>query len=235
MAKVHETWLVLPHDPPVELAENLWSVEGGLQGMPLRRRMTIARLSSGGLVIHNPVALEESEMKKIEGWGEPRFIVVPNGWHRLDSPNFKKRYPAVKVVCPAGARKKVEQALPVDLTYSEMPADDAVSFEHLAGVRDAEGVMKVKSSDGLTLVFNDLLFNMAHLTGFDGFVFKLMGSTGGPKITRVGRLLMVKQRPALRAHLERLAEQGPRRLIPGHGELISDDAPAVLRRVAAKL
>lgn len=235
MAKAFDTWTVLPHAPITEHAENLRSVVGDIPNMPLKRRMTLVKLGGGGLVIHNPVALEKSEMEKLEAWGKPELLVVPNGYHRLDAANFKRRYPDAKVVCPAGAKKKVEEVVPVDLSYAEVPADDAVRFEHLDGVKDAEGVLSVRSRDGLTLIFNDVLFNVPSLPGFTGFVMKLMGSTGGPKVTLVGRLLVVKDKPALRAHLERLAVSEVRRLIPGHGELVGERAAEVLREVASRL
>ena len=87
----------------------------------------------------------------------------------------------------------------------------------------------------MTLVFNDVLFNIPSLPGFSGFVLKLMGSTGGPKVTRVGQFLVVKDKPALRAHLERLAVPEVRRLVPGHGDLVQEGAPEVLREVAGRL
>ena len=235
MAKAFDTWTVLPHEPIAEHTENLRSVVGDIPGMPLKRRMTAVRRSDGTLVLHNPVALEEAEMKTLEAWGEPAFLVVPNGYHRLDAANFKRRYPDARVVCPRGATRKVAEVVPVDLDYASAPADDAVSFEHLDGVAESEGVLSVRSAAGETLVFNDVLFNVPSLPGFTGFVMVLLGSTGGPKVTLVGRLLVVKDKRALRAHLERLAAPEVRRLIPGHGDLVEDRAPEILREVAGRL
>jgi hypothetical protein len=235
MAKAFETWTVLPHGDWNEHAENLRSVTGAIPGMPLERRMTVVKRGDGRLVVHNPVALDDAGMAALEAWGTPALLVVPNGYHRLDAANFRRRYPDARVVCPRGAKKKVEAVVPVDLDYAVVPADDAVSFEHLDGVGEAEGVLTVRSADGVTLIFNDVLFNVDKLPGFTGFVMGLMGSTGGPKVTLVGRLLVVKSKAALRAHLERLATPDLRRLIPGHGALIEAGAAEVLRGVAGTL
>ena len=90
--------------------------------------------------------------------------------------------------------------------------------------------------DGTVLVFNDLIFNLPNFPGFMGFVFRLMGSTGGPKVTRIGRLLTVSDVGALRAHLERLASVPDlRRVIIMHGADIKADAAATLRTVAAQM
>lgn len=236
MPKAFSTWTVLPHGPIVPLASNLWQVTGSLPDMPIGRAMTIARMEDGRLLIHNAMALEDSAMKEIEAWGEPAYIVVPNGWHRLDSAVFRARYPGAKVVCPAGSRKKVEQVVAVDLDYDAMPGDGTVALAHVDGLKQAEGVVTVRSEDGVSLVFNDLVFNLAHGPGLFGLVFRLLGSTGGPRVTRLFRLTSVKDRKALRAHLERLAATPDLvRIVPGHGALIDRDAAAVLAGIAGRL
>jgi hypothetical protein len=226
---------VHPHEPIVELAENLWCVQGDVPGAPIKRRMTIAKLSDGGLVIHNAMLLKKADMKRIEAWGEPRYVVVPNAFHRLDVATFKERYPDAEIVCPRNARTKVEEKAPVDLTYADVPDDELVTFEHLDGTDDREGVLRVESSDGTTLVFNDVLFNMSHLPGFLGFILKAIGSTGGPKVTNIAKLIVIKQAAELRGHLERLAQPNVVRLVPGHGDVIESEADEILYRTAVRL
>ena len=64
----------------------------------------------------------------------------------------------------------------------------------------------------------------------------LLGSSGGPKITRVARFFLIKDAPAFRAHLERLASLPDlRRLIVSHHEMITSDPAGTLLRVAATL
>lgn len=237
MAKAFDTWTVLDHGPLQALGDNVWRVEGAVPHMQLKRQMIVVRLADGQrLLVHNPIALVESNMAELERHGEPAFIVVPNGWHRLDSASFKRRYPRAQVFCPRGARRKVEQVVPVDGTYEQFAADAAATLRHVEGIGELEGVLQARSSDGITLVFNDLLFNVPHQAGLFGLVFRLLGSTGGPRVTRIMRLLAVKNRPALRRDLEELAATPElRRLVPGHGDVIEGDAAAILRGVAAGL
>ncbi len=230
-----ESWTVHPHQPLAELGGNLWCVEGEVPGTPLTRRMTLIRLASGDLVIHNAMALEEDLMKRIESWGKPAYIVVPGGYHRLDCATFKARYPNAKIVCPEGSRKRIERVVDVDLAYADFPQDESVSFEELDGTKRKEGVMRVRDPGGTTLVFNNVLFNMQHQPGFSGFVLKLIGTSGSPRVTAVARMLAVSDKALLRAHLERLATPDVCRLIPGHGELVESDAASVLRSVAERL
>ncbi len=67
-------------------------------------------------------------------------------------------------------------------------------------------------------------------------LWSVTGSTGGPKVTRLFRMLGVKKKLALRAHLERLAETPDlERIVVSHHIAITDDPADVLRRVAAKV
>jgi hypothetical protein len=164
-------------------------------------------------------------------------LVVPSGWHRLDARAYQERYPDIKVLCPLGARQKVEQVVDVSGSYDDFPANPDVTLEHLPGVADAEGVMVVHSPEGATIVFNDLVFNMPHVPGLAGLFFRYVNrSTGGPCITRMARWLIIKDKQAVRAELKRLADTpGLDRVIVSHHQAIVDDPAAVLRRLAASL
>jgi hypothetical protein len=72
--------------------------------------------------------------------------------------------------------------------------------------------------------------------GLDGLLLRLLGSTGGPKVTPLARWIAVRDRRALRDHLLQLAQTpGLVRVIPCHGGIISKDPSGVLRRVANRL
>jgi len=225
----------------VQLADNLWRVEGDLPNMALRRTMIVVRLAGGELLIHNGIAMDEPAMAELEALGTPTWLVVPNGWHRLDAARFKARYPDIQVICPAGARKRIEKVVAVDTTYNDrpqpVPEDDTVRFEAIDGAGDMEGVMVVRSPDGLSLVLGDAIFNLPHRKGFFWFVYgRLLGSTGGPRVTVIGRFFLLKRKAAFKAWLNRMAElDGLVRLIPSHGAVIEGDAAGALREVDGRL
>lgn len=237
MAKANDTWKVLPHRPIEAITENLWRVEGTLERMPLKRVMTVARRSDGELVIHNAVPLDDESMARIDHWGRVAWLIVPNGYHRLDARVFKDRYPAARVLCPRGSRNKVEEVVAVDGAYDDFTTDPDIAFETLDGVGDQEGVMLVRSRDGLTLVFNDAIFNMPHGRGFAGWVVRhITQSSGGPRVSRLFRVLGVKDRDALRAHLLRLAElPALQRMIVSHHCMVHEDAAGAIRQAADTL
>ena len=236
MPKAYDTWTVHPHGKLTALADGVHVVDGSLPGMPLPRRMTAIRRADGGLILHNPIAVDDATRAQVEALGPVRDLVVPSGHHRLDSKSFVQRYPDARVVAPRGAKRRVEEVVPVGATYDEVADDGRVAFAHLDGLREAEGVLVVRGGDGVTVVVNDVLFNLPHFGGLFGLVYgRLMGNAGAPRVTTVARLFVVKDKRALAAHFERLAALDPKRLVMSHGDVIVDDVAVVLRRLAASL
>jgi hypothetical protein len=237
MPKAHAEWTVLRHHPIEKLEENLWYVTGTLPGMSLKRVMTLVRLEDGSIVIHSAIALDEASMSEVEIWGKPAILLVPNSFHRLDAPAYVSRYPDLKVYCPRGGRKKIEEIVAVDGTYEDLGDLSSLSWEYLEGIGKGEAVFLVRSQSGTTLVFNDAVFNMPHGTGVHGFIFRyLTQSTGGPRVSRLFRLFALKDRAAFRAHLERLADTPDLlRVIVSHHQMIAHQPAEVLRTVADSL
>jgi hypothetical protein len=238
MAKASGEWAVLPHGPIEELAENLRWVWGSLSGIGLRRNMTAVRLDDGGLLIHNGVALDDAGMKQLEAFGAPRYLVVPSKFHRLDAARFKQRYPQLKVYAPRNARASVEQVVRVDGSYEDFPKRDDVRFETPAALGGLEGVMLVRSPDGTTVVLNDAMFNMNRPKAFmANLITSLLGSAPGPRVSRLAKAAIIKDKRAFRADLERYATIADlARVIVAHEKVASGpDAAAALRTAATFL
>lgn len=238
MSKVQSEWKVLNHGPLERLADNLWRVEGALPGMSLRRTMTVVRRADGSLLLHSPIALDDARQRELEALGPIALMVVPNAGHRLDAPAYKARYPSIITFCPRGGRSKVAEVVTVDGTYDDYADDGTVRFETLDGVAEAEGALIVRSSDGVSVVLNDVVMNMDTKKDVLGYLFTtVLGSAPGPRVSRLVRLLFVKNQPALRKHLERLAETpNLQRLIVAHEKVTSGpEAAQALRQAATYL
>lgn len=230
-------WTVLRHGPLQKLEPNLWNVDAAIPDMPLQRRMVVIRLADGRLVIHNAVCLDESSMAELEALGTPAYLIVPCAWHRLDCHAWAERYPQVRVISPAPARKRVQQVVRVDGDYTALPVTDDFRCEPLDGVKAGEGVFLVRSGGHLTAIFNDALMNNPHGQGMWWWLYRLAGSTGGPKVTALFKLAGVSDRQRYRAHLERLASLPDlHRMIPGHGLIVEGPgASEAIRTAAASL
>jgi len=233
-------WRVLEHGEGQQLEDNLWVVEAPLPNMAMHRRMVVARSRAGGLLLHSAIAMDEAGMQWLESLGEPQVLVVPNGWHRMDAARYKARYPQLRVICPKGSRKRVEQRVAVDQFYSEglpFEGDDSIQLVDLDGLRRREGVVIVRSDQKVSLVFNDALFNLAHMPGLFGLIYgRLMGNSGGAKVTSIARLFMINDKKAYRAQLEGFAsDPNLCRVLVAHGDTIDNDVGAVLKQVASTL
>ncbi|MFZ9887933.1 MAG: hypothetical protein ACO3JL_10565, partial [Myxococcota bacterium] len=172
----------------------------------------------------------------VEALGPIEYVVIPNAFHRLDGPRYASRYPGAKIIAPRGGRKKISEVVRVDLTADEFPSDADVALLPLEGVRGRENVLRVRSDDGVTLVFNDAVFNVPHQKGFGGLVLRLMGSSGGPRTTPLARFTLYDNKSAARHGLEAFADTPNLvRIVPGHGDVVTENAPAVLRQVATTL
>ena len=70
-----------PYDTPKLVAENIWIVDGrplypGGIAMPVR--MTVIRLSSGGLWLHSPIRFSHALVERLAEFGSVRHLIAPN-------------------------------------------------------------------------------------------------------------------------------------------------------------
>ena len=232
-----DSWQVLEHGELRQLQDNLWSVEGALPRMTLRRRMCVMRLGDGRLALHSAIALREPVMAELEALGQPAILIVPNGFHRLDAEAYKRRYPQLRVYCPAASRERVQESVAVDGDLSGLPNDPALQVHALGDNKVGEVAFVVSHADGTcSAVVTDVVFNHPHAPGLSGLLMRLLGSTGSPRITRVARAAIVRDPKQLAVALRQLAEvPGLCRVVVGHGDPIEDNAKGVLHTLAATL
>lgn len=238
MPQPFQSWKVLPHGKLSLVEDNLLTVVGELH-MPLGdfpRRMTVARLRDGRLVIYSAIALDEREMETIERFGAPTFLVVPSDRHRMDAKIWKDRYPRLLVLAPEGARDKVSDVVPVDATAFDF-RDSTVRFVTVPGTDEHESALIVTSEGGTTLVVNELIWNVDDRPGFGGWLMKLAGMTGSAaRIPPLTALVDIKDKRALREQLEEWARlYSLRRIIVSHGGIIEGEPAVVLRDLARQL
>jgi hypothetical protein len=239
MAKLHDQWTVLAHGPLREIDEGLLTVVGQIR-MPFGkfpRRMTVVGLTRGRTAIFSAIPLVEPEMERIEALGEPSFLIVPSGIHRLDIRPFKARYPKARVVAPAGAREQVSEAVAVDLVTDRLDDPDA-QFLTVGGTGDADAAMLVRRPGGASLIINDIIGHVTRTSGFGPWLISLLTGFGAkrPAVPRPVQAKLVGDPAPLAAQFDEWAQiPGLRRIIPSHGEIIDDQPAAELRQLAQAL
>jgi hypothetical protein len=202
----------------------------------MTRRMTVVRLRDGRLVIFSAIALNPTEMRVLEDFGKPAFLIVPNDHHRLDAKPWKDRYPAIQVIAPPGARKKIEKVVAVDTTHADF-GDPNVALITVPGTKRRELALEVAGPTGTTLVLNDVIANIRNPSGFGGWLLRLMGFAGEkPHIPVPIKWVLIKDKAAFAAQLKRWAKQpGLKRVVVSHGSAVIEEPARILRELAATI
>jgi hypothetical protein len=222
----------------VEIGDGILTVAGEIR-MPLGnfpRRMTVVRLSGGRTAIWSAIALDEPQMERIEQLGEPAFLIVPGDHHRLDARIWKTRYPEIRVIAPPGAEEAAEEAVRVDAT-GDVLGDPEVKLIIVPGTGGHEAALEVRRDEGLTLVLNDVLANVAHPHGLGAHIMARLFGFGvhHPQVPRPVRHGM-ESKAALAAQFDLWAsEPDLKRIIVSHGDVIEENPAGVLRTLADAL
>ena len=112
-----------------------------------------------------------------------------------------------------------------------------MQFLTVAGTRDREAALVVRTRNGATLVLNDLVGNIRDASGIGGWLLGLAGFAGrSAQIPKVVKWNLVKDANALRAQLLKWADmQALKRILVSHGEPIDANPQQTLRALAGSL
>jgi len=234
MSAPHKAWTVLPHGELTQVNERILTVVGELK-MPLLklpRRMSVVRLASGDVVIFSAIALDEIDMKTLEAFGRPAFLVVPSVMHRLDAPSFAQRYPNITVVAPRAGAEKIGEVLHIDTSDPQF-GDASVRYVEVGG----DSALEVDCGDGMTLIVNDLIGDIHGESGIGGWLLRAMGFAGDdPHVPAPVKMMLGKHKVEVAQQLRIWAGHANlRRIIVSHGDPIVADPAGVLRKLAASL
>ena len=235
-----EEWAkeVFPHSAIEPLASDLWVVQGCFPKSPLPRNMVIHRFDGDKLLLHSVVALAEPAMRELEALGKPSVMMIPNWDHWAHIVAYKKRYPALTVICPEGSRWRVEQRLRVDATCERYFPRHGMRFETPPGMLAVEGVLELSlEGGGKALVMNDLVTNMPHRGGLKGLVLRLTCSTGPrPRLIPIVRRQLKVRAEEIRRYFEGLARRDDLAVLTtSHGNCLRADVSDTLWRIAGEL
>jgi hypothetical protein len=235
MARPPRPWIVTRHAPLARLDDNLWAVRGLVPGASFTRRMCIVRRSDGTLLFFHAIPLEEGALANVNALGRPALLVVGHDQHCIDARPFAERL-GLRVYGPKERAARLRERVELAGTFEDLPPDPAVSVVSVPGSRLADAVAVVRSGGGsrVSLLFSDVVQNSPP-NGLH-WAFRVLGFSGGPKVVPAYRLLFMRDREALRSGLAEWARlPGLARLVPCHGNVVSEGAAAALAAAAAAL
>ncbi len=126
----------------------------------------------------------------------------------MDAPAYKQRYPGLRVLTPKGSRERVEQVIRVDGVYEDFPHSEVLRLETLHGVADSEGALIVHSSGRHELGLERLhvQYGPEARSTRPSFLRPFSAPRRDRECPRLAKLVLIKDKQALRADFERYAE-----------------------------
>ncbi len=217
-------------------AEGIWTDtrEAKFLGVETGTRMSVVRLSQGGLFVLSPVPLDDQTRRQIDALGEVRAVVAPSLFHHLSVAQWMAAYPkATFAACPGLEWKRT------DLAFSGVLGDQphpiwAQDLEQVYFSARRENELDFFHAPTRTLLVTDALLNLStHPRPSTRFVAKLMKNDA----PGTGWLepVMVRDKKLARRQVDRMLAWDFDRIILAHGAPVESGGREVLRRAYAWL
>ncbi|WP_394389806.1 DUF4336 domain-containing protein [Shewanella woodyi] len=219
----------------VQLGENIWAHEDSmpLGGIQLRLRMTIVKLSCGGLWIHSPTKPAPELQAEIDELGKVTFIVGAANGHNTWLSAWQTAYPEAELYVSGGIPKKVklDNYMVLEKHFENIWCDD-FEREFMPNVElFNESVFFHKPSR--SLIVTDLIQNHSDEipSGFAGVmtrcVFRPLGFKGACVAPPLKLGFTIKDKLAFSVFIKNIQQWDFDKIIVTHGDVITDDAKGV--------
>jgi hypothetical protein len=221
----------------MQFGDGIWTVPAPLRycGLLFNTRMTVCRLSDGGLVVIAPIRGSEDLTASIDALGPVRAIITPNLMHHLYVGEWMEAYPDAMSYGPPGlAAKRPDLAFSHQLgpELDDVLGDDLLHFP-IAGIPKLnESVFVHRQSR--TLIATDLCFFMPKATGLTGLFASLTGIKKRPRCEPSVRIL-IQDKGAFRASLQPLRAMAFQHLSMCHDSVLSTGATEAIQGVLDQL
>ena len=220
--------------PPLRpLAPDLWAVERPQRfyGLEVGTRMTVIRLADGSLLLHSPVWLDAELRRELDAIGPVRFAVAPNRVHHLYAGKVAEAYPGARLWVGPGLERKRPDLVFEGVLGDEAPAEWRGQVDQLLfRGRPFENEIVFLHRASRTLILCDLAFNFGPRTVLPTrILMSLIRSYGFFGPTKLDPLL-IRDRAAARASLQRILAWDFERVIVAHGDVLETGGREALRR-----
>lgn len=211
--------------------DRVWHAQQLLRFGPveLATRMTVIRLSDGGLWVHSPVAPTDPLVAELRRLGDVHHVVAPNRSHHLFFLPFIHAFPHARGwIAPGLAAKRSDLAGYPTLDEDVPWADDLRPY-FIRGIPLLDETAFFHVATG-TLVLTDLLFhvgpNRSWLVRAAARLLGIYGTLGMSRTMKVA----VKDRAALAASVAPLLALPVQRVLVAHDQIVQEHARERLER-----
>lgn len=196
-------------------------------GLPLGRRVAIARGAVGQLVVFSPLHLSDQSEAEIKRIGEIAAFVLSSRFHDGFYEEYFSRFRETRFLA-GPASLEDHSRWPLTMLQPDLPELEGFSYELLQGMpRVQEHVFLHHASR--TLIVADAFFNLPTANKWVIRLLMRAADMGGkPRPSRMFRAL-IRSRLAFSISLRKVLEWDFDRIVPGHGDVINSGAKEVLQ------
>jgi hypothetical protein len=132
-------------------------------GIPLWHRMTVIRLTNGGLVVHSPTRLDLASEEEFQKLGPIVALLAPSWWHDLYLRDYLSAYPDARLNgAPTLVRWNQSLSFAEVLDDSAPPLwTDEIDQIHVLGIGLFLDEIVFYHRHSRSLIVADLLFNLS--------------------------------------------------------------------------
>lgn len=212
------------------IGEGIWIVEHEFRmfGAEFGNRMTIIRLSNQELLIHSPIALDNTLKCMVERLGRITYIVTPNAFHGLFVDEWIAAFPAARHITAKGemgGHAYSSEMLSGPVLEAWLPVLEVVRVDGLPKVNEFAFFHKASR----TLILTDLAFNINEDAPLWTRVFFSLndayGKFGPSRLMRS----MIEDQSALKTSLLKIFEWDFERIVLSHGNMVMSDGKEIMR------
>lgn len=198
-----------------------------LAGLPIGRRIAVARGSAQQLVAFSPLGASEATIKDLQRLGPIAAFVVPNRVHDLYYDGYFERFPSTPFLAPAAAIAD-HPSWRLSTIQPSRPELRGFKYLVLAGMpRVQEHVFLHEASR--TLLLADSIFNIPKSRAWLSRIMMRIADIGGrPRPSRIFRS-MIRSRDDFTLSLREVLTWDFDRIIGGHGDVIEQDGKKVFQ------
>lgn len=202
-------------------------------GLDLPVRSTLVRDQNRSVLI-SPIRFSDQQVAEIKNLGPVTDIVAPCLYHHLFVKKALKLFPTARVWgAPGFDKKRPDIPWTGFIKSSNWAHQDVLEALPIEGVPALNEVVFFHPSTR-TLITSDLCFNMHKPTGWAaGVILRLIGTYNGFAISRLLKLIL-KNKPAFEASLQKLFLWNFDKVIMSHGAIVENNGKAYLREALQK-
>ncbi|WP_047462383.1 DUF4336 domain-containing protein [Vibrio fluvialis] len=219
------------------IGENIWIVDGEAVPfftLPYTTRMTVIRQANYKLWIHSPIRLTPELQQEIDALGEVEYLIAPNHLHHLFVHDWQQAYPNARTY---GTQQVIDKR--PDLRFDGVlnaefvsPWHEEIAYLLFTGSKVMQEAVFFHRASA-TLIVTDLIENFSP-KAFGGWKMSLAKAAGvvAPhgKMPLDWRLSFTFHKREAKQHLDTILTWQPHQIVMAHGERITENGTAFLRR-----